>query len=590
MVRLQGVMSRVRQEASLSLLRRVRWLFLVLLGVVVTTSLVTVLQLERVSPSGQVVSAVALAAWLAWGYYRYRRPGASPVTDLIPVAAMLVLGFTTGGTEAVFAPTFVSLYFRAMFGGRTEVVLNGLGYFAAYESIVMATRGADHLRSVGAATLFVSFLAIALIMQALGSAAADHEKLMDRERTLTEISKDLLRAHSVDRAHRVAVDGAYQLGGGGDISASLWEGHETTFRLMASAGPGVIDLDVVSLDEAVPEIRARYMEGAPYLLDHADTSAVEEALGTPPRFGQVLVAPLVHGGRPWGSLTLVSTGSIDPALVEIFGRFANEVSLAVERARLVGDLEHANAELRRANRAKDDFVSTVSHELRTPLTSIRGFTMTLRQRWQQLSPEEIGRYLEVIERQSANQERLVDDLLTTSRILADRLPVAPDDVHVADALDEVLRSTHVAGEDIVIHCQQDLFAVVDPHHLQQTFSNLLSNASKYGAPPFEIDVSVDQHNVVIRVCDHGSGVDPSFRGRLFEPFAQADAGDTRSSRGVGLGLTIVRSLVEANQGSIRYRNDGPTPGACFEVRLPLGRGPRPRPESRGATAVAEPSV
>lgn len=569
---LRGIVERAREQAALSLLQRVRWLFLLFLGLVVTTSLVTVLEMEGMAGRAEGVAAIGLLGWLGWGFYRYRRPDAALVTDALPVATMLAVGLSTGVPQAVFAPTFVSLYFRAMFGGRIEVVLNGLAYFAAYEAVVVVARGREHLFSVGSAILFVSFIAISLVMHALGRAAAEHEALMNRERALTEISKELLRARSVDRAHRVAVDGAHQLAGGGQVSSSLWEGG-STLRLMASAGPDMVDLDAVSLGAALPEMPARYLQGAPYLLGPDETRAVEEVHGHPPRFHQLLVAPLVHEGAPWGTLVLASTEPLDPALVEILGRFANEVSLAVERARLIGDLELANAELRRANRAKDDFVSTVSHELRTPLTSIRGFAMTLRHRWQELSHEEADRYLEVIERQSENQQRLVEDLLTTSRILADRLPVATEDVRVADVIADVLRSGHVPSEQIVVRCPEDTVAVVDPHHLQQIITNLLSNASKYGAPPFEIDVSVDRHDVVMRVCDHGRGVDPAFRMRMFDAFSQADAGDTRSSRGVGLGLTIVRSLVEANGGSIHYRADGPTPGACFEVRLPLSRDP-----------------
>ena len=549
-----------------SLLRRIRWLFALFGGVGALAALVSLLDTSGVTPGGRTLGAVAIAAWLGWVAYRYRRPEAPVATDLVPIAAMLALGFVSGRTGVVFAPALGSLFFRAMFGSRWEAVANGLAYFAAYEAVAVAGEGVQHLGSPGALLLLVSFPAIALVMHELGATAAAHERLIERERLLTEVSRGLLQARTVDRVRRVAVGGTHRLAGGDAISVSLWEGQA---ELVVTASKGIpLELTSVSLGGVPASQRERFAAADPYLLSGDRARQRQTDLGHPPVFEQLLVAPLTHDHEAWGALVLAAQQGLDADLVEIMGRFANEVSLALGRTRLLAELEEANAELRRLDLAKDEFVSTVSHELRTPLTSIRGFAQTLRLHWEQLAPEQIERYLAVIVRQSETQQQLVEDLLTTSRIVADRLPIAPDDVAVHAVLRDALDVIQLPEEHIKVDCPPDLVAVVDRQHLEQTLTNLLSNAGKYGAPPYEIQAAASDGVVVIRVADHGEGIEPAFRDHMFDPFEQADRGDTRTARGVGLGLAIVRSLIEANDGTVRYVDDAATPGACFEVRLP----------------------
>jgi signal transduction histidine kinase len=131
----------------------------------------------------------------------------------------------------------------------------------------------------------------------------------------------------------------------------------------------------------------------------------------------------------------------------------------------------------------------------------------------------------------------------------------------------VLEELQVPREDVQLSCPDDARAHADPMHLHQILANLLTNAQKYGAPPYVIDVRTRADTCVITFRDHGAGIPESFREQLFEPFTQADSGDRRTSAGTGLGLAIVRNLIHANGGTITH--DPQRPGASFKITLPV---------------------
>lgn len=562
------VAERLSSLGPTGLLQRVRWLFLLFALLAVSTTLIAVAQTTAVGLTHQLIGAAAVLVWTAWLVFRYRHPDAGVITDLVPVAALLVLGWAVREPALVSAGAYTSLFLRALYGDRVQATANGLLYFITVHVTMLMVPGASGPSVVQTVVNLVSFIAVALVMQSLGEAAGRHETTTHRERILTAVSARLLRARTLSQVHQVAAEGTLELAGLDGASASVWWLDGGVLDLAATAGPDLIDLRQAPLSAQPTAMVERFLAGRPYFLDPDETREVEDAYGHPHRFHQVLVGPLVQDEVVVGALVLASPGPLDAHLLDFAERFTNEISLAAERAKLIGDLEAANTELRRADELKDRFLSTVSHELRTPLTSIHGFAQTLRRQNDVLSAEQRDRFLEVIERQSLRQQRLVEDLLTTSRMMAGRLTTEAEDIDVCPVFAPVVEELRIADDDIEIDCPRGARAHVDPMHLHQIVVNLLTNAQKYGNPPYEIRVTPGPTSCVITVSDNGPGIPEAFRAELFEPFAQADKGDRRTAKGTGLGLAIIRNLVQANGGSIAHHPD--RPGAFFEITLPAG--------------------
>ena len=230
------------------------------------------------------------------------------------------------------------------------------------------------------------------------------------------------------------------------------------------------------------------------------------------------------------------------------------------------ELNLANVQLAEAARVKDDLLSMASHELRTPLTPILGFLELFEERADNL--DDLQREtVRSMRRNAVRMMHLVDDLLMVSRAAANVLVAHPEEVTATDLVQPVLDELGdmLAGVELDLHgCRLR----VDPQHLQQVVTNLLTNATKYGAAPIEVRaVPTGAGRVTIEVADHGPGVPPDFRPRMWERFEQKDRGDRRTASGTGLGLAIVRLLAEANGGTVGYRDRVPS-GAVFTVELP----------------------
>jgi signal transduction histidine kinase len=230
------------------------------------------------------------------------------------------------------------------------------------------------------------------------------------------------------------------------------------------------------------------------------------------------------------------------------------------------ELADANAALREANRVKDDFLAVVSHEFRTPLTVIRGFVTTIATNSGVLD-DWVRDALLRIERNASRLDALVDDLLLTARLGSGAVQPTRMTVSVAGAVEETASELGTACPQLRLDLPGDLSVEVDRDHLRMILANLLSNAQKYGAPPVDITARAVGDAVRIEVRDHGPGIPPQHLPHLFEPFAQGETGLTRSSGGVGLGLSIVAQLCRLNGGSVRYV--GSAAGAAFELLLPI---------------------
>ncbi|PYQ96738.1 MAG: hybrid sensor histidine kinase/response regulator [Acidobacteria bacterium] len=232
--------------------------------------------------------------------------------------------------------------------------------------------------------------------------------------------------------------------------------------------------------------------------------------------------------------------------------------------------EHAE----HANRLKDDFLATVSHELRTPLNAVLGWARMLKEK--QLTTEREGHAVETIERNATSLAHIIDDLLDVSRIIAGTLHLTPQLIDLV----AVTHTTFQAVKPLAVKRQIDLrfspepgaTAMVsgDAARLQQVIWNLLGNAVKFTPEGGRVDVSVEPAgaSVELNIVDTGQGIDPEFLPHVFERFRQAEGTPSRRHGGLGLGLAIVRQLVELHGGTVHAASAGSGRGATFTVRLP----------------------
>ena len=230
------------------------------------------------------------------------------------------------------------------------------------------------------------------------------------------------------------------------------------------------------------------------------------------------------------------------------------------------------ARLLEVDRLKSEFVATVSHELRTPLTSILGSASTLRRMGDQMSPEERNNFLAMIDRQGRRLLRLIEDILFASRIEAGEHGLHPEPCDVVELAQEAVDNlrSRPGGERIRLRTDlshQVVFA--DPMAVHQILDNLLENALKYapGKEPIEVIVDAGPDEATLVVSDRGPGIPPDEVPHIFERFRQVDGSVTRRAPGVGLGLYIVRKLVEELDGRI-WCESTPGEGSRFILTLP----------------------
>jgi signal transduction histidine kinase/CheY-like chemotaxis protein len=249
----------------------------------------------------------------------------------------------------------------------------------------------------------------------------------------------------------------------------------------------------------------------------------------------------------------------------------DELSAHYEALLRTADEESRRAEA--ASRIKDEFLATLSHELRTPLNSVLGWARLLA--GGKLDAVQSAKAIQAIERAGWAQSRLIEDLLDISRIVAGRLEISPRPTIVQPILERVIHSLEPAaaakGIMVETHLEPDVGPVnVDPDRLQQLTWHLVSNAIKFTPSDGRVVVALNlcDQDVCLSVTDTGIGFTEETATFLFEHFRQGDSSTTRSYGGIGLGLGIVRHLVEMHGGTVTARSEGPQKGATFEVRFP----------------------
>ncbi|HEX8128615.1 MAG TPA: ATP-binding protein [Pyrinomonadaceae bacterium] len=274
--------------------------------------------------------------------------------------------------------------------------------------------------------------------------------------------------------------------------------------------------------------------------------------------------------RPTRVLTLVS--ALHAALrarrrqYEVREHLLAQKRTEEERALLLAKAEEAN-------RTKDEFLATMSHELRTPMTAILGWAQLLRSHT--LSEEDFQRALEIVERNAQAQNKLIDDLLDISRIITGKLRLDVCAVDLASVIASVVDALRPTAEARAIRLQtildpQASLVSGDTDRLQQVVWNLLSNAIKFTPKGGSVQVRLERadSHIEIVVSDSGKGISPEFLPHVFDRFRQADGTSTRKHGGLGLGLSIVRQLVELHGGTVAAESEGEGQGTTFFVQLP----------------------
>jgi signal transduction histidine kinase/ActR/RegA family two-component response regulator len=425
------------------------------------------------------------------------------------------------------------------------------------------------------------------------------DALAQRSAELAAANRDL-RSEVAERARAEA---ALRLlaEAGSALAASLDPGT-TLERTARCCVPGLADWAVVSLDGAEPgerryaichrddavETRLREVaeesSGAvllagslleePLLLgDPLDwTMTSGDALGRLLRetsAGSVLLVPLRARRKTLGTLALVrapGAAVYDAATVPLAEELARRAALALDNARLFDAV-------REGDRRKDEFLAMLAHELRNPLSPMTTSLALLRSGGEK---ETIQRALSVMERQLGHVVRLVDDLLDVARITRGKIELHPEPLDLAQAAAQTaenLRSRFTERAQTLRVTLPDvpLPARADATRIDQVIANLLANANKYTPVGGHIELLVERHagQGVVRVRDDGMGMPPELLGRVFDLFMQSEQALDRSQGGLGIGLTLVRQLIEMHGGTVQARSEGPGCGSEFEVRLPL---------------------
>jgi PAS domain S-box-containing protein len=410
-----------------------------------------------------------------------------------------------------------------------------------------------------------------------------------------------------EREHRRAVF----LGQMAETLSESLDYDETLKRVATLAVPAIADwcaVDVLQDDgdlarlavahsdplkiELGKEVRRRYEDPtAPYSVqqvvrtatpamipDVTDEMIVTTARGDQERIGLVrslglrsyMCVPLVTSGGAVGALTL-ATAESGRRYTEDDLRFAQNIAsraaLAVENAR-------SYEQLRRANRLKDEFLATLSHELRTPLTAILGYARIAIGGI--VTGEKLSRALQSIERNATALTQMVEDMLDVSRIVAGKMRLNVQPVEVPFILHEAIETIKPAADAKRIKLQSVIDPQVgpisgDPDRLRQIVWNLLSNAVKFTPKEGHVQIRLERINssIEITISDTGIGIEADFLPHIFERFRQADGGSTRQHLGLGLGLAIVRNLVDLHGGTVHASSGGPGTGSTFRVRLPV---------------------
>ena len=540
--------------------------------------------------------------------YRFTRVGAHTALALTVLCLGVLASRPRGGVMALFMSESAGGYMARRVLPAAVGVLSLLGWLR-----LEGERAGFYDTAAGVALLVVSTLVFFAGLIAWNARAL--ERVEDERARLNQEQTARAQAEAAERRAAFLAEASATLGASLDYNSTLKSVPDLVVPRVAdwcavsivdSAGT-VRQLAVAHTDPAKVELawemekrypvslQASYglgrviRTGAPELVSNVPDALLAmvtqdgehlrllRALGV----SSYMIVPLVARGQTLGAIMFGSAGSgrrFAPSDLVVAEELAHRAALAADNARHYEAEGRARAAAEAASRAKDAFLATVSHELRTPLSPILAWSRMLRQG--NLGEEKGRRALEVIERCARSQAKLVEDLLDVSRIITGklRLEVRPVPlIPVVQAAVEVVRpAAEAKGLTLQAVLDSESLAVAgDAERLKQVVWNLASNAVKFTPKGGRVEVrlaAVDGH-IEIRVSDSGQGIGPEFLPQIFQRFEQADSTSTRAHGGLGLGLAIVRHIVELHGGTVHAESPGVGQGAIFTVRLPLTTAP-----------------
>jgi two-component system, OmpR family, sensor histidine kinase KdpD len=393
---------------------------------------------------------------------------------------------------------------------------------------------------------------------------------------LSEVGKALNDTLRVDEVFRLILSSTLEPLGGTEGVIMLLDDSKRELEVVSYAGPRELEMlgHKIKLDDRNIGVVAR--ERLPRLLQ-ADDLVPASSNGFFKGANSVISVPLVRRGELLGVFNVHETAGVkvfselDLTALEFF---AEHAAIAIANARLFESEKETISRLEELDKLKSDFVATVSHELKTPLTAIIGGAKTVNTRGDRMTPEQHTGFMEMIERQGTRLLRLVEDVLTTSRIESGLPRLSRELVDLRKLVDSVvedlIHSMEDRRHDITVVVEQEQPQVWgDPTALHQVLGNLVENALKYSncGDRVRVVVSEDSRQAVLEVNDEGQGIAPDRLTTIFDRFRQAGSLPSSSVSGFGLGLYIVKNLVEAHRGEIEVDSEHGS-GSTFRVLLP----------------------
>jgi PAS domain S-box-containing protein len=408
----------------------------------------------------------------------------------------------------------------------------------------------------------------------------DDKRADARVAFLGEIARSITSSLDLDTVLRRVVEGAQALTGSDSAAIFLRDPESGAMLPRHRVGPWWHGFDTLRITPGRGIGGVAMSSGRPVRTDDygtdarvpPDLRAISDETGTT----AAMVVPVLVGTEAAGLLYITNRTprSFTDEDETICVRLAEQTAVAIQNARLFGQQETARAEAESANRTKDEFLAMLGHELRNPLGAISSAAHVLSRTASGSSAT--ARASDIIGRQVQHLARIVDDLLDVSRVVAGKVVLRLQPVDLGD----------IARHVISVHTTPTWISA-DPTRLEQVLTNLLANAVKYTPAGGEITVTVRRQGdqAILTVRDTGVGIRPELLPRVFDLFVQGDRSLERSAGGLGIGLTLVRQLVELHGGTVEAASAGPGRGSTFTVRLPILAAP---PESRDAARPAVP--
>jgi PAS domain S-box-containing protein len=336
--------------------------------------------------------------------------------------------------------------------------------------------------------------------------------------------------------------------------------HNAVLARLSGQGPDLVGRDARDVLEAI-------LTGAGWERDIGLTEAPQ-------------TVELEAGEKVWQlwTETVRESDGLPAGIVCVLRDISERRRIDAMRAALLHLEQEARREAEATNHAKDEFLAVLSHELRTPLTAMLGWTSMLASG--RLNAEATAHAIEVVDRNTRLQARIIEDLLDVSRIISGKMTLRLEDVSLGPALEAAVDSMRAVAAARGVALEIRLEAGIgilsgDAGRLQQVFANLLSNAVKFTPAGGRIVVTATRNaeSIVVAVSDTGRGIPTDLLPFIFEPFRQAEGAQRRTHTGLGLGLAIVRHVVELHGGRVHVASEGPGQGATFSVHLPVGTCP-----------------